>query len=42
VLAFITVQRTGQLAGRGALQPLRTGGEQGGVPAEASHATEPS
>jgi len=33
VLAFITAQRTGQAAGRGALQPVTTRGEPGGVPA---------
>jgi integrase/recombinase XerD len=33
VLAFITVQRTGQAGERGALQPLRAGGEPGGVSA---------
>jgi integrase/recombinase XerD len=33
VLAFITAQRTGQAAGRGALQPVTTRGEPGGVSA---------
>ena len=33
VLAFITAQRTGQIAGRGALQPLKAGDEPGGVSA---------
>jgi site-specific recombinase XerC len=33
VLAFITAQRTGQAAGRGAVQPVTTRGEPGGVPA---------
>ena len=33
VLAFITAQRTGQVAGRGVLQPLKTTAEPGGVSA---------
>jgi integrase/recombinase XerD len=33
VLAFITAQRTGQMTGRGALQPVTTRGEPGGVSA---------
>jgi integrase/recombinase XerD len=33
VLAFITAQRTGQVAGSGALQPVKAGGEPGGVSA---------
>ena len=33
VLAFITAQRTGQAAGRGAVQPVKTRDEPGGVSA---------
>jgi hypothetical protein len=33
VLAFITAQRTGQIAGRSALQPVKAGDEPGGVSA---------